>query len=105
MLFFTAEIDQLKELFAYEKSDLERDFDEVELKAISNLGVLRHSAHLYLDTNVKFFPSKTTHPYNAELPAAHSCYITCYYDDKRNLDKILPKIFDIMHPNYKISIG
>ena len=107
MLFFEQEINELKELFAYEKSNLELDFDEIELAAINNqIGVLRHSNHTYLDTNIKFFPSTgPAHPQNPDLPPAHTCYITCYYDEKRNLESILPKIFDIMHPNYKISIG
>ena len=106
MLFYETEIDQLKELFAFEKSDLEKDFNDIELDAINKLGVLRHSAHLYLDTNIKFFPTNgSIHPQNPDLPPAHTAYITCYYDEKRNLDYILPKIFDIMHPNYKISIG
>jgi hypothetical protein len=106
MLFFEQEMDQLKELFPFEKSSLEDDFEEVELDAIKNLGILRFSSHLYLDTNIKFFPTTgKIHPQNPELPPAHTAYITCYYDDNRCLDKLLPKIFEIMHPNYNISIG
>ena len=43
MLFFKSEIEDLEQLFAFEKSDLENDFDEIELDAINQLGVLRHS--------------------------------------------------------------
>jgi hypothetical protein len=106
MLFFKQEINQLNELFAFEKSDLEKDFDDVELEVINKLGILKFSSHLYLDTSIKFFPTQgPAHPQDPELPPAHTACITCYYDEKRNLDNILPKIFDIMHPNYNISIG
>ena len=106
MLFFKSEIEDLEQLFAFEKSDLENDFDEIELDAINQLGVLRHSSHLYLDTNIKFFPTKgQAHPQGSDLPPAHTAYITCYYNEKTNLDDILPKFFDIMHPDYNISIG
>ena len=101
MLFFEKEINELNTLFAFEKSDIEKDFDDIELKAIGDLGILKYSSHLYLDTNIKFFPTKgNALPQNPDLPPAHTCYITCYYDEKRNLNTLLPKIFDIMLPNY-----
>lgn len=106
MLLYRVEIEDLKELFAFEKSTLEDDFDELELDVIKQMGVLRFSNHLYLDTNIKFFPTKgQTHPQGSDLPPAHSAYITCYYNDKNRLNKIIPKIFDIMHSPYNISIG
>ena len=37
MLFHETEINELRELFAFEKSDLEKDFSEIELEAIKKL--------------------------------------------------------------------
>jgi hypothetical protein len=45
------------------------------------------------------------HPADATLPAADTAHITCYYEEGRTLETLIPEIFDIMLPNYRILIG
>ena len=48
MTFFKFELDRLEELFPRGKATLEDDFEDDELEAMDNLGVLKGSPHLYL---------------------------------------------------------
>ena len=48
MSFFKFEIDNLEKLFPSGKATLEDDFEDDELEAMDNLGVLKGSPHLYL---------------------------------------------------------
>ena len=48
MNFFVHEVKKLKAAFPEEKATLESDFEDFELSAINNLGVLKNQAHLYL---------------------------------------------------------
>jgi len=104
MNFFTHEVKNLRAAFPAAKSTLENDFQDFELAAINNLGVLRNQAHMYLDTKIRFFPNDPN-PKAPDVPAAHSAYITIYYGNGDNLDKIVQKIIDALEPNYRILIG
>ena len=46
-----------------------------------------------------------SHPADQNLPAAHTAHVTVYYEVGRTLETLIPKIFDIMLPNYRILIG
>ena len=48
MTFFQFELDHLSKIFPNEKAPLKSDFDDEELAAIDNVGILRNSPHLYL---------------------------------------------------------
>ena len=48
MSFFKFEIDNLEKLFPSGKATLEDDFEDDELEAMDNLGVLKGRPHLYL---------------------------------------------------------
>ena len=48
MTFFKFEQTNLEELFPNAKASLEEDFEDDELIAMDNLGVLKGSPHLYL---------------------------------------------------------
>lgn len=48
MNFFVHEIRNLKKAFPSAKADLENDFEDFELAAINQLGVLKNQPHLYL---------------------------------------------------------
>ena len=52
MNFFAHEIRKLKDAFPNKTASMETDFEEFELDAINNLGVLKHQAHLYLGTRL-----------------------------------------------------
>lgn len=54
MSFFNFEIEHLKKIFPEEKASLKSDFDNEELLAIDELGVLRHMPHLYLGNFLNF---------------------------------------------------
>ena len=48
MSFFPHEIELLKKAFPFKTADLESDFDQEELEAIENIGVLKGNPHYYL---------------------------------------------------------
>ena len=57
MNFFEYEITKLAEKFAHVKSTIEDDFEQFELDAINQLGVLKNENHLYLG-NCQIFKNK-----------------------------------------------
>ena len=59
MSFFKFEIEHLKKIFPDEKATLENDFENDELLAIDELGILRNMPHLYLGKFSNFLTRDT----------------------------------------------
>ena len=118
MEFFNHEVERLTKLFPHEKATLEDDLagsslilfkhlvlkqiSDFELDVIKSFGSLKYHAHYYLDTRIRFLPSKSDDP---SKPKPREAYITCYIADGSTVEKIIDDITDAMNPNYKIFIG
>lgn len=62
MSFFQFEIEHLKKIFPNESASLKDDFDESELEAIDEVGVLRGAPHLYLGMGPRLKISQIKNP-------------------------------------------
>ena len=59
------------------------------------MGVLKNQAHIYIDSQIRFFPG-TKGRLNSDIPSARTIRITVYYDSDTNIPSIIDKIVDVL---------
>ena len=57
MAFMNFELKALRKAFPNKPADLEGDFDDEELDAIANVGVLKGNPHIYLGKIIVILPN------------------------------------------------